>query len=242
MRRGRVIAFEALARWNSPELGAVAPNLFIPIAERSQMIGRVTEILLERALNAARYWPGDIGLCFNLSAQDLMTVETMNAVRNAVLAAHIAPARIAFEVTETALLPDFEQAVRAIESLRALGTRIALDDFGTGYSSLGYVQRLPLDKIKIDRSFIADVDIHKTSANIVKSIIDLCRNLDIVCVVEGVETESQLRAITALGCNFIQGYLLSQPVPGDAVTRLIDQIAAHGWAVDKVAGDDLCRV
>jgi EAL domain-containing protein (putative c-di-GMP-specific phosphodiesterase class I) len=111
--------------------------------------------------------------------------------------------------------------------LMARGARIALDDFGTGYSSLGYVRRLPLDKIKIDRSFIADVDIHKTSANIVKSIIDLCRNLDIVGVVEGVETESQLRTITALGRDFIQGYLLSQPVPGDAVTWLIDQIAAR---------------
>jgi len=221
----RVIAFEALARWHSAELGPIGPDVFIPIAERSQMIGRVTEILLAQALAAARHWPASIGLSFNLSAQDLITVDTMGAVRRIVAESGVAPSRIAFEVTETALLADFDQAVRAVDSLHALGASIALDDFGTGYSSLGYVQRLPLDKIKIDRRFVADADVNRTSANIVKIIVDLCRNLDLVCVVEGVETESQLRAIVSLGCRFVQGYVLSRPVAADAVLGLIEQIA-----------------
>lgn len=230
---GRIIAFEALARWASVELGPVGPDVFIPIAERIQMIGELTEVLLKKALDGAKNWPVTVGICFNLSAQDLINPTTMAAVRRIMLESSVAPARIEFEVTETALLRDFDQAARALNMLHGLGARISLDDFGTGYASLGYVQRLPLDKIKIDRSFVTDVDVSRTSPNIIKTIVALCRNLDLDCVVEGVETEAQLRVVIALGCPVVQGYLLSRPVPGEAVTRLIDQLSGQMAVLHK---------
>ncbi len=222
----RVVAFEALARWTSPELGDIGPDLFIPIAERTQAINRLTLILLRKALAAALNWPPSVGICFNLSAHDLSAADAMAAIRGIVASSGVAPGRIEFEVTETALLSDFEQAAAMIDTLHMMGVRIALDDFGTGFASLGYVHRLPLDKIKIDRSFVTDVDVGRISPTIIKSIVALCRNLNIVCVVEGVETTSQLRALVGLGCTFIQGFVLSRPVQADAVTRLIDHIAA----------------
>jgi diguanylate cyclase (GGDEF)-like protein len=225
MARRRVIAFEALARWQSPELGAVKPDQFIKVAERTQMIGPLTEVLLNKALVAAADWPPSVRVCFNLSANDLIDKDTMAAVRRTVMASDVTPSRIEFEVTETALLQDFELATASIDGLRALGARVALDDFGAGFASLGYVHRLTLDKIKIDQSFIADVDVSRTSPNIIRSIVDLCRNLDLECVVEGVETESQLRALMALGCQYMQGYLLSRPVPAEQVMRVIDRIS-----------------
>ncbi len=221
---GKVVAFEALARWQSRELGPVGPGVFVPIAERSQMIGDMTRVLLQKALSAARFWPAHVSLCFNLSPQNFNSAETMAAIRAMVRSGVLAPSRIEFEVTESALLQDFEQAEASLQELRALGVRIALDDFGTGFSSLGYVNRLKLDKIKIDRSFVTDVHASLTSANIVKTIIALCQNLKLDCVVEGVETQAQLHAIAALGCRFIQGFLISKPVGAEVVSRLIEGI------------------
>ena len=226
----RVIAFEALARWDSRELGPVGPDQFVPIAERTQMIGDLTSVLLKKALIAARGWPADISVCFNLSAHNLASLETMAEVRRIVRNSHVPPARIEFEVTETALLEDFAQAAAAIDALHELGVRVALDDFGTGFSSLGYVHRLKLDKIKIDKSFVADVVNSHAAPAIIKTIVALCQNLQLDCVAEGVETEEQLRAVAELGCHRIQGYFFSRPVNQDAVTRLIEKIAALGCA------------
>jgi len=226
----RVIAFEALARWQSPELGAVAPDIFIPVAERTQLIGELTAVLLTKALATARNWPAPISICFNLSAQNLGSPETMAAVRRIVKASGVPPARIEFEVTESALLQDFEQAAAAIDRLHRMGVRVALDDFGTGFSSLGYVHRLQLDKIKIDKSFVSDVVHGRTAPAIIKTVVALCRNLQLDCVVEGVETEAQLRAVVLLGCTHVQGYFMSKPVAEEAVTRLVEKIAALGRA------------
>jgi diguanylate cyclase (GGDEF)-like protein len=224
----RVIAFEALARWESRELGEVGPDVFVPIAERTQMVGALTAILLVKALAAARGWPAQISICFNLSAQNLASPETMEVVRQIVRGSGVPPGRIEFEVTETALLQDFEHAAAAINTLHALGVRIALDDFGTGFSCLSYVHRLPLDKIKIDRSFVSDVTVSRTSPAIIKTVVALCKNLNLACVVEGVETDAQLRAVKALGCHHVQGYLLSRPVNENAVIRVIETIAVSG--------------
>jgi len=226
-----VIAFEALARWQSPELGAVSPAVFVPLAERTQMIGRLTTILLAKALAATKLWPASIGVNFNLSGFDLASPETMAAVCRLVRASGIAPQRIEFEVTETALLRDFDEASAALESLRFLGARIALDDFGTGFSSLGYVHRLKLDKIKIDRTFVINVETGGTGAAIIRTVLTLCENLGLVCVVEGVETEVQARVVAGLGVRYIQGYFWSPPVGNAQVTRLAEQIAARGISV-----------
>lgn len=232
IRLGKIVAFETLARWTSPELGLIGPDVFIPLAERNQMIGRLTLILLGKALAVAASWPREIHVSFNLSAHDLADARTMAEVRRIVLSSRVEPVRIEFEVTETALLQDFSEAAKAIALLHALGTRVSLDDFGTGYSSLGYVHRLTLDKIKIDRSFVTDVDRSTAAPNIIKTILDLCRNLGLQCVVEGVETKSQLQVLTALGCRLVQGYLLSRPVPASEIGRLL---AAQPAQPDPVA-------
>ncbi|OYV39229.1 MAG: hypothetical protein B7Z80_07860 [Rhodospirillales bacterium 20-64-7] len=220
-----VLAFEALARWASPELGPIGPDVFIAVAERAQMTGQLTTTLLRKALAAARLWPPEIGLCFNLSAQDLMSAETMAALHGVLQASGVAPARIEFEVTETALMQDFDQAAAALDALHGIGARVSLDDFGTGFSSLGYVNRLPLDKIKIDRSFVTDIERSRTAPGIIRAIIGLCDTLKLACVVEGVETQAQLDALRALGCRFVQGYLISRPVPEDAIAQVIERIA-----------------
>ena len=207
----RIIAYEALARWTSPKLGDVSPTSFITAAERTNQICDLTEVLLDKALEAMTTWPSDIDLSFNLSAHDLASSTLLQRVEAATRGHGISLTRVTFEITETALMRDFEQSLHVLRALRTLGATIALDDFGTGYSSLSYVHRLPLDKIKIDRSFITNVTVNATSRNIVRSIVDLCQNLGIVCVVEGIETPEQLLIVQSLGCRTMQGYLFGKP-------------------------------
>jgi diguanylate cyclase (GGDEF)-like protein len=216
-----IVAFEALARWNSADLGAVGPDVFIPIAERAQLINRLTEILFAKALRAATAWPGAIGLGFNLSAHDIGSPATMQQIYQMVRKSPVPASRVVFEITETALLHDFDGAAEVIESIHRLGATVALDDFGTGFSSLGYVHRLKLDKIKIDRSFITDIDRSERSPQIVRSIIDLCRNLEMPCVVEGVETAAQLAVLLDLGARGMQGHFFSPPMPESAIPAFL---------------------
>jgi diguanylate cyclase (GGDEF)-like protein len=226
-KSGQTTAFEALARWNSRELGPVAPNVFIPIAEHAQIINRITQILFAKALDAARLWPERLRVGFNLSAHDLVSPATMANVRSMVAQSGIAPERIVFEITEGALLQDFDEAAGTIAALHALGARIALDDFGTGFSSLGYVNRLKLDKLKIDRSFVLDIESSDTAPKIIRSIIDLCRNLGLDCVIEGVETETQLAILLGLGAQYIQGYLFGKPMPAHQIAAFLGEGSAR---------------
>ena len=209
---GRITLVEALARWMSPTLGQVPPDRFIAAAERCGMIHHVTLLLLRKALADCALLPPDVGLSFNLSAHDLASPETVAAIVGAVRKSGIDPRRMTLELTETALLRDFDQAKEAIVALRALGIKIALDDFGTGYSSLGYVHRLPLDKIKIDRSFIAAMD-SDVGGSVIATILNLCENLGLDGIAEGVETEGQMAAIRRHGCRLVQGYLVGKPMP-----------------------------
>jgi diguanylate cyclase (GGDEF)-like protein len=215
---GYTVGFEALARWHSAELGPVGPDRFIIAAEKMRWISRVTLALLRKALAQAATWPGHLSVAFNLSAQDLTSPDTIGSICKIIAESGVAPDRIELEITETAVMQDFNQASEALATLRRLGTRISLDDFGTGYSSLSHVHRLQLDKIKIDRSFVADIDASRTSSDVVKTIVGLCRSLDLECIVEGVETEAQKRRLTSLGCRFMQGYFFARPMPGSAVT------------------------
>jgi diguanylate cyclase (GGDEF)-like protein len=216
---GRTLGFEALARWTSPELGRIGPDVFIPVAERTQLVSRITETVFAKALAAAATWPRNLRISLNLSAQDISSPNTMAAVRHIVRRSGVA--RIDIEVTETAVMRDFDQAADAIAGLRSLGLHISLDDFGTGFSSLSHVHKLPLDKIKIDRSFVAEINANQKSADIVKTIVDLCRNLNLLCIVEGVETEAQRWQLMALGCRIMQGYLFAKPIPEAGVARYI---------------------
>jgi diguanylate cyclase (GGDEF)-like protein len=211
VRERRAVGFEALGRWRNPKLGLVRPDEFIRIAERTDLIRNVTEVLLRKALAEAANWPAQTYLSFNLSALDISSVPRSRRLLDIVSASATPPERVHFEVTETAVTRDFRQARASLSLIKEAGCHVSLDDFGTGYSSLSYVHRLPFDTIKIDRSFVAEIDTDVASGQIIKSVIDLCRNLGLACVVEGVETETQCEILTFLGARAMQGYLFGRP-------------------------------
>lgn len=217
-------AFEALARWNSPELGTVPPDKFIPVAERTAMIGGITEILLNKAIREALRWPETIRMSFNLSARDLSDKDLVPRIGFILASERFDPRRIDFEITETATLKDPQAARTNLESLATLGCGIALDDFGTGLSNLAHIHQLPLSKIKIDRSFIGAIKTNRVSRDLIRSIVDLSRNLDCSCIVEGVETAEQLMILKSLGCRLIQGFYCGRPMSGtEALARIIGE-------------------
>ncbi|QPF93633.1 putative bifunctional diguanylate cyclase/phosphodiesterase [Bradyrhizobium commune] len=217
----RTASFEALARWQSPRLGWVSPADFIPAAERIGLIRPLTQALLVRALATAKTWPDDIRLSFNLSAHDVCSPEGILPLIAIIEKSGVPPRRLDFEITETAVTFDFVRAQQSIAALKTMGCGISLDDFGTGYSSLSHVHRLPLDKIKVDRSFVADINDNPVSHKIIKSLTGLCDDMEIACVVEGVETRAQLDSLRRLGCDFIQGYYFAKPMSGDAIDKYL---------------------
>lgn len=220
-QNNKTMGFEALARWDNPKLGKVRPQIFINAAEQMGIIGKLTTILLKKALDAASQWPDDLYMSFNLSIFDLSSPQTVLGLISIVEKSDFPSHRIVFEITETAVMNDFKQANEALNLLKLQGAQIALDDFGTGYSSLSYVQRMPLDRLKIDRSFIIDIATDPHTKNIVQTVIDLCNNLNLYCIVEGVETEEQLKVLNEMGCRYIQGYYFSRPLsPKNALTYL----------------------
>ncbi|MFO1034388.1 MAG: EAL domain-containing protein [Hyphomicrobiales bacterium] len=224
-RTGELVAVEALARWMMQGAGSISPSQFIAIAEKSTVINTITFALLRKLLNDLRQWPEALSASFNLSARTLASAEVMLQLLNMVRSSGITPSRLEFEVTETVLVADFDAARRAIQMLRNLGCRVALDDFGIGHSSLSHIHQLPLDKIKIDRKFVGDMAGSEKAASVVGTIVDLCRNLGLVCVAEGVETVEQVDLLAARGCHLAQGYLYGKPVPARDVLSLL---ARHG--------------
>jgi diguanylate cyclase (GGDEF)-like protein len=220
---GRVVSVEALARWTSPTLGPIAPDKFIAVAERAGLIHTITLALLRKSLEELDRLPPDIRLSFNLSAHDITDHQTVLSIIAIIRAAKAAPSRLVLELTETAVMRNFDIAQNSIRLLRALGVRIAIDDFGTGFCSLGYLHRLTLDKVKVDRSFITQLD-HAPGQNIVAAIVGLCRNLELDCIVEGVETDAQLAILRKIGCRLFQGYLFGRPMPTD---EFLARLANH---------------
>ena len=230
-----IVAFEALARWTSPELGAISPDVFIKVAERSEIIHALTRMVVGKALAAARAWPDHISLGFNLSIRDLLSPRSLHRLVAMIANSGFDPARIDIEVTETALITDFDKAEAAIRSLKQLGVKISLDDFGTGYSSLSYIHRLPLDKIKIDRSFVQQMQGSRVSRDIVKSMIGLCHDLKLSCIMEGVESQEQYDLVRDYGCDVVQGFLLSRPIAQDAVAAFIEENSRKSDAARHMA-------
>ena len=222
---GRVLAFEALARWDHPTLGRVPPNKFIAIAERCGFIDRLTEILLEKALRQAQTWPADIRLSFNLSAKNIASLTFANRLIEQIRTSGFDPKRIDFEITETAMIQDFARVHETMSALREIGVRISLDDFGTGFSSLKHLHSFPLDKIKIDRSFVTNIHSGSPGYGIVKSLLNLSREMGIDCIVEGVETAQELAVIRSLGGVMVQGYFYSKPLPAAEVAAFLGQVA-----------------
>ncbi len=213
---GATTGFEVLARWRNPVLGEVSPAEFIPMAERTGQICRITQVVLKKALEVSSALPRPLRLSVNLSAHDIGSTASIEQIVTQV-SRFGTPCRIDFEITETAVMHDLQQANQSLLALLALGARIALDDFGTGHSSLTHVQKLPLHRIKIDRSFVMEVTSDPASRAIIKTMVDLSRNLGISCVLEGIETEEQLDALVMLGGHVMQGYLFGRPMPVDKV-------------------------
>ncbi len=216
-----IVGAEALARWTSPAIGPVPPEAFIPAAERAGLIGQLTEVLFKKLLDEFSDWPERIFVSFNLSAYDICAPERILGLISMADRRGIDAKRLTFEITETAVMYDFERAQESLRLLKHFGARIALDDFGTGQSSLSYVHTLPLDRVKVDRSFIAEIESRPATRAVVKTIIDLCTHLDLDCIIEGVETRGQFELMRELGCTTFQGFLFSRPLDGVAARRFI---------------------
>lgn len=213
IRANRITGCEVLARWSSQELGFVDPGTFISVAETSGMIHEITQVLLAKALADARTWPVDLDLAFNLSVHDILDEASIDKILSMSKRSGIAPERICFEITETVMMTDLGAALSSLNKLVAAGHRIALDDFGTGYSSLSLLHKLPIDKIKIDKSFLRDLPDMSSSAKVVSMLMQMTRSLGKECVIEGVETELELAAMQSLGARQIQGYYFAKPMP-----------------------------
>ncbi len=219
--RRRTVGFEALARWNNPQLGRVNPDVFIRAAERSGLITDLTPFLLEKALAPAVDWPHDLRIAFNLSVRDLHSPKSIARIRDIVTASGVDPHRIEFEITETAMMTDFDQALEGLNALKALGVRIALDDFGSGYSSFSSLHRLPVDVLKIDRSFVTQLAHTPQARQVVKTMLDLCANLGLDHVVEGVETAEELHILREVRARYVQGYMFARPMAPEEVAGFL---------------------
>ncbi len=214
LEHNEVRGFEALLRWHRPEVGTVSPAQFIPLAEETGLITPIGEWVLRQACAQAASWPTHITVSVNLSAVQFKSRNLVQTVLSALASSSIAPGRLELEITESVLVQDSENALEMLRDLRTLGVKIALDDFGTGYSSLSYLQSFPFDKIKIDRSFIKDLEAGNENAlAIVSAVVQLGRTLGMATTAEGVETSDQMEIVRAKGCTEIQGYLLSPPKP-----------------------------
>jgi diguanylate cyclase (GGDEF)-like protein len=218
-------AVEALVRWNHPELGCIAPDGFIPLAEQTGLIKGVTERVLEAALCQCEAWRGDgldISFSVNISTRVLLDPDLPETIR-ALLARFALPAAsLQLEITESRFVADIGRARKVLNELRAMGVTIAIDDFGTGYSSLSQLQQLPIDEIKIDRSFVMRMANHPDDAVLVRSVIELGHNLGLRVTAEGVETASVHRSLQELGCDFAQGFHISRPVPAEECHCLLE--------------------
>jgi diguanylate cyclase (GGDEF)-like protein/PAS domain S-box-containing protein len=216
-----LVAMEALLRWNHAERGPVPPSEFIPLAEEMGLIIQLGEWVLRQACNEAARWPDPVKVAVNLSPVQFRNRGLVTTVTQALASARLAPHRLELEITEAVLLQDNESTVGMLHQLRALGVRVAMDDFGTGYSSLSYLRSFPFDKIKIDRSFIKDIERNSDSAVIIKAIAGLGASLGIETTAEGIETPEQLEIVRRAGCTEMQGYLVSPPRPAADVLGLI---------------------
>jgi predicted signal transduction protein with EAL and GGDEF domain len=218
---GEILGFEALVRWHHPTRGPIPPNVFVPLAEESGLIVELGEWILREACREAAAWPRPLQIAVNLSPIQFRHGDLPSLVHSLLLETGLAPHRLELEVTEGVLIGDFSRALSVLRRLKALGVRIAMDDFGTGYSSLSYLQAFPFDKIKIDRTFIANLVSNENSAAIVRAVIGLGRGLSLPVVAEGVETSEQLAFLAREACDEVQGYLVGRPSPIEDYADLV---------------------
>ncbi|MER9295997.1 EAL domain-containing protein [Mesorhizobium sp. M0621] len=221
MNTMRIASCEALCRWDHPDLGPISPSIFIPLAEEMGIISEISTFVLQAACTECAKWPDQTSVSVNLSAKDFRSRDVIQKVRDALASSGLAAGRLEIEVTETALLDDKSLTRQYIEELKQLGVRIALDDFGTGYSSLSYLHKLPLDKIKIDRSFLIDVTQNPRSLELLKGIVNLSRPLGLSVTVEGVETFEQLKILAMqVKPDLVQGFLFGAALSASGIETM----------------------
>jgi diguanylate cyclase (GGDEF)-like protein len=227
MATGRVIGVEALVRWPHPVEGLIPPDEFVPMAERTGLIGPMTDFVLRTALAQCRQWEDTghhLSVAVNLSARSLIDADLVDDIARALTVSGVEPSRLVLEITETSVMADAEYAMRVLNRLSAMGLTLAIDDFGTGYSSLSYLKRLPVDEVKIDKSFVLNMQNDENDAVIVRSIIDLAGNLGMKVVAEGVETLNAWDALRDMGCDTAQGYFISRPLPADQFAAWLETV------------------
>ncbi len=212
----KVVSFEALLRWDSPEHGVVSPAKFVPIAEDTRLIVPIGDWVLREACKEALNWPSDVRVAVNVSGEQLLERQFSARVIDALTATGLPPHRLEIEVTESIFVRDGPTARATLENIMELGCRVALDDFGTGYSSLGYLRTLRFSTIKVDRSFVQGAAVgNAESLAIVRAVVAMAQSLDMSTTAEGVETAEEAAMIRTLGCNKIQGYYFGRPMPAD---------------------------
>jgi EAL domain-containing protein (putative c-di-GMP-specific phosphodiesterase class I) len=238
---GLVHSAEALLRWTHPELGAVPPADFIPVAEECGLIGAIGDWVIREACRQARAWQLDglppLRVAVNLSAAQFRYGNLLESVQLALQESGLAAHYLEVELTESAVMTDPEESIRILEQLSRMGVMVSVDDFGTGYSSMTYLRRLPIDKLKIDRSFISDLSDSPQNATIVRAIVSLAHSLNLKVVAEGVETREQLQFLTRLNCDQYQGHYFSPAVDAAEFTALLQswQQAARGGGPQVLA-------
>ncbi|MGB6567460.1 MAG: EAL domain-containing protein, partial [Xanthobacteraceae bacterium] len=230
LRNYAITGFEALMRWPHPSKGMISPAKFIPVAEECGLIDALGRWILVEACNRAKQWPVDMKVSVNVSPIQLAKPDFVATVQSVLATTGLDPHRLVLECTETIFIEDSEKMLSTLHKLKQIGVQIALDDFGTGYSSLSYLRSFPFDIVKIDRSFVSDLDASTSSSVIVQAVILIAGSLGIRTVAEGIETEAQLTLLKLLGCNDVQGYLLGKPAPASEIGKLVEQRSVRAAA------------
>jgi diguanylate cyclase (GGDEF)-like protein/PAS domain S-box-containing protein len=237
----KIVGFEGLARWQNPKRGLISPMDFIPIAEETGLIVPISLCVLRSACKQLSKWhkelnAPELSMSVNISGRHFTQPDLVEQVMAAVHDNNLAPSQLRLEITESVVIGDMEKTERILKSLRAMGIKVYLDDFGTGYSSLSYLIRLPIDTLKIDRSFITGIETKQARSDVVATIIKLAKNLGMNVVAEGIETTAQFEQISLLDCDQVQGFLFSKPVPAASATQLLkDEAVRNTFAIPITA-------
>ncbi len=226
---GTLVGVETLLRWQHPQYGFISPAQFIPIAEESGLIIPITKWILSEACRQMAQWKefipnaGHLKISINISGKHLAVENLPEQVQKSLKESNLEPTSLILEITESSAMENAEQTIKIFEKLRKIGVAVSIDDFGTGYSSLSYLHRLPFDSLKIDRSFVSDVDKQTENAQILQTIVALAQNLNLRTVAEGIETVEEMQILQDLGCDLGQGFLFSKPLPKNEMENLLYQ-------------------
>jgi diguanylate cyclase (GGDEF)-like protein len=235
LQTGEIVGMEALIRWQNPELGFISPSQFIPLAEETGLISLIGEWVLWEACTQNRAWQSlglpPVRIAVNLSARQFQQKNLVKVIAQVLEATKLEPCYLELEITESIAMQDLPLTISVLRTLRSMGIHIAIDDFGTGYSSLSSLKHFPLDKLKIDQSFVRDLVTDSYDAAIITALVALGRGLKLEVVAEGVETQEQLVFLRSVQCDGVQGYFLSYPLPAQEATNLL-----KGWKVGRLEG------